>query len=253
MSNNAERIFEQYMNGDWGKPMDKLRLRGQDILSEGTPIGYIYEYEDYDEYTEKIVILSLQNFKSQRSWKTHRKQLAAAANKAGFPVLFVEQLDMGFGLTYDIAIDNVENVLVEVAKYSQDDDLKTACCALLYFDNNEDTPSKVYSYNQLIDGEYIHAEDVVARYIESRGITKVRAVYSMLEPCDNCLQKIVDLQPQYIFYYKNHKLKWDSWKYIQLSNDLFRGKYRTEVNGKSYKIHYDKIHHNKIDKFYKEK
>ena len=58
---------------------------------------------------------------------------------------------------------------------------------------------------------------------------------------------------QYIFYYKNHKLKWDTWKYIQLSNDLFRGKYRTEVNGKSYKINYDKIHHNKIDKFYKEK
>lgn len=252
MSSNAERIFEQYMNGDWGKPKDKIRLRGQDILSEGMLIGHIYEYEDYDEYTEKIVILTLQNFKNQRSWKTHRKQLAAAANKAGFPVLFVEQLDIGFGLTYDIAIDNVENVLVEVAKYSQDDDIKTACCALLYYDD-EFTPSKVYSYNQLIDGEYMHAEEVVAQYLNSKDIVKVRAIYSMLEPCDNCLQKIIGFQPQYIFYYKNHKLKWDTWKYIQLSNDLFRGKYRTEVNGKSYKINYDKIHHNKIDKFYKEK
>ena len=221
MSSNAERIFEQYMNGDWGKPNDKIRLRGQDILSEGTPIGYIHEYEDEYEFTQRIVLLTLQDFKRQSSWKTHRKQLAMAANKAGFPVVFVNQLDMGFGIDYDITEDTIPAQLVKIAKYSQDEDIKTACCVTLYYDDlGTDKPSKLYSYNQLIDGEYMHAEEVVLNYVESLGIEKIRTIYSMLEPCYNCLAKTVDFKPQYIVYFQNHKVKWDTWNYIQLSNDL---------------------------------
>ena len=252
MSTNAERIFEQYMNGDWGKPMDKIRLRGQDILSEGTPIGYIYEYEDECEFTQRIVLLTLQDFKSQPSWKTHRKQLAMAANKAGFPVVFVDQLDMGFGIMYDIAEDTIPAQLIKVAKYSQDEDIKTACCVTLYYDNT-DKPGKLYSYNQLIDGEYVHAEEVVLNYIESLGIDKIRTIYSMLEPCYNCLQKAISFMPQYIIYFKNHKVKWDTQQYIQLSNDLFAGRYLSEVNNMTYKMHYDKLHDKLIEKFYEEK
>ena len=258
MSTNAERIFEQYMNGDWGKPNDKIRLRGQDILSEGTPIGYIHEYEDEYEFTQRIVLLTLQDFKRQRSWKTHRKQLAMAANKAGFPVVFVNQLDMGFGIDYDITEDTIPAQLVKIAKYSQDEDIKTACCVTLYYDDlSSDRPSKLYSYNQLIDGEYIHAEEVVLNYIESLRIEKIRTIYSMLEPCYNCLQKIVDFKPQYIIYFQNHKVKWDTWNYIQLSNDLFAGQYRTEVTNGNHTIHfkiqYSKLHDKLIEKFYKEK
>ena len=252
MSTNAERIFEQYMNGDWGKPNDKIRLRGQDILSEGTPIGYIHEYEDECEFTQRIVLLTLQDFKSQRSWKTHRKQLAMAANKAGFPVVFVEQLDMGFGIMYDIAEDTIPAQLIKVAKYSQDEDIKTACCVTLYYDNT-DKPSKLYSYNQLIDGEYVHAEEVVLNYIESLGIDKIRTIYSMLEPCYDCLQKTISFMPRYIIYFKNHKAKWDTWDYIQLSNDLFAGRYLSEVNNMTYRMHYDKKHDKLIEKFYEEK
>ena len=252
MSTNAERIFEQYMNGDWGKPNDKIRLRGQDILSEGTPIGYIHEYEDECEFTQRIVLLTLQDFKRQRSWKTHRKQLAMAANKAGFPVVFVDQLDMGFGIMYDIAEDTIPAQLIKVAKYSQDEDIKTACCVTLYYDNT-DKPGKLYSYNQLIDGEYVHAEEVVLNYIESLGIDKIKTIHSMLEPCYNCLQKTISFMPQYIIYFKNHKVKWDTWDYIQLSNDLFAGRYLSEVNNMTYKMHYDKLHDKLIEKFYKEK
>ena len=252
MSTNAERIFEQYMNGDWGKPNDKIRLRGQDILSEGTPIGYIHEYEDECEFTQRIVLLTLQDFKSQHSWKTHRKQLAMAANKAGFPVVFVDQLDMGFGIMYDIAEDTIPAQLIKVAKYSQDEDIKTACCVTLYYDNT-DKPSKLYSYNQLIDGEYIHAEEVVLNYIESLGIDKIRTIYSMLEPCYDCLQKTISFMPRYIIYFKNHKVKWDTFNYIQLSNDLFAGRYLSEVNNTTYKMHYDKKHDKLIEKFYEEK
>lgn len=254
MSSNAERIFEQYMNGDWGKPNDKIRLRGQDILSEGTLIGYIHEYEDEYEFTQRIVLLTLQDFRSQHSWKTHRKQLAMAANKAGFPVVFVDQLDMGFGIEYEIAENLIPNQLVKVAKYSQDEDIKTACCATLYYDDaSTDKSAKMYSYNQLIDGEYVHAEEVVLNYIESLGIEKIRTFYTMLEPCYNCLQKIIDFKPQYIIYTENHKVKWDTYKYIQLTNDLFRGAYTTEVNGRRYKIQYTKLRNKKIEAFYKEK
>ena len=254
MSSNAERIFEQYMNGDWGKPNDKIRLRGQDILSEGTPIGHIHEYEDEYEFTQRIVLLTLQDFKRQRSWKTHRKQLAAAANKAGFPVVFVNQLDMGFGIDYDITEDTIPAQLVKIAKYSQDEDIKTACCVTLYYEDlGTDRPGKLFSYNQLIDGEYMHAEEVVLNYVESIGIQKIRTIYSMLEPCYNCLAKTVDFKPQYIVYFQNHKVKWDTWNYIQLSNDLFAGQYKTEVNGRPYRMQYSKLHDKLIDKFYKEK
>lgn len=254
MSSNAERIFEQYINGDWGKPNDKIRLRGQDILSEGTLIGYIHEYEDEYEYTQRIILLTLQDFKRQRSWKTHRKQLAMAANKAGFPVIFVNQLDMGFGIDYDITEDTIPAQLVKIAKYSQDEDIKTACCVTLYYEDlGTDRPGKLFSYNQLIDGEYMHAEEVVLNYVESLGMEKIRTIYSMLEPCYNCLQKAVDFKPQYIVYFQNHKVKWDTRNYIQLSNDLFAGQYRTEVNGRPYRIEYSKLHDKLIEKFYKEK
>ena len=155
---------------------------------------------------------------------------------------------------YDIAEDTIPAQLIKVAKYSQDEDIKTACCVTLYYEDlGTDRPGKLFSYNQLIDGEYIHAEEVVLNYIESLGIEKIRCIHSMLEPCYNCLAKTVDFKPQYIVYFQNHKVKWDTWDYIQLSNDLFAGQYRTEVNGRPYRIEYSKLHDKLIDKFYKEK
>ena len=59
--------------------------------------------------------------------------------------------------------------------------------------------------------------------------------------------------PRYIIYFKNHKAKWDTWDYIQLSNDLFAGRYLSEVNNMTYKMHYDKLHDKLIEKFYEEK
>ena len=133
-----------------------------------------------------------------------------------------------------------------------DEDIKTACCVTLYYDNT-DKPGKLYSYNQLIDGEYVHAEEVVLNYIESLGIDKIRTIYSMLEPCYDCLQKTISFMPQYIIYFKNHKAKWDTFNYIQLSNDLFAGRYLSEVSNMTDKMHYDKLHDKLIEKFYKEK
>lgn len=248
MSSNAERIFEQYMNGDWGKPNDKIRLRGQDILSEGTIIGHIHEYEDEYEYTKRIVIFTLQNFKRQRSWKTHRKQLVIAANKAGFPVMFVDQLDMGFGIMFEETEENMTKTLVEVSKFGKD---KTACCAKIYYDDaGPDYSAKLYSYNQIIDDEKYEAEQILLDYLESVGIERLERFYTIVEPRYNTLYNILQLKPKQILYYVLHDIKNDTRNYLQLTNDIFNGMFKTENNVKiKYNYYKDKF----IHKLYEEK
>ena len=248
MSSNAERIFEQYMNGDWGKPNDKIRLRGQEIMSEGTIIGHIHEYEDEYEYTRRIIIFTLQNFKRHRLWKTHRKQLVIAANKAGFPVIFVDQLDMGFGIMFEETEENMTKTLVEVSKFGQD---KTACCAKLYYDDaGPDYSAKIYSYNQIIDGESYEAEQIVLDYLESVGIERLERFYTIVEPRYNILYNLLQLKPKQILYYKLHDLKKDTRNYMQLTNDIFNGMFKTENNVKiKYNYYKDKY----VEKLYEEK
>lgn len=249
---NAERIFEVYFNGGYFKNSDKLRLvQGPSTLIyyKGTMIGYIIdeEYEPLDRYIQ-MVVLTLQDYKSDKSWKRTKQELAKAANKYGLAVLFVPEFDIGFGVNkFKQQIDDYYcEDLIKIAKYSQDKEIKSACCAINLDDKLTET--MVYSYNQRIDDEYVHAEDIICSYLILRKDVwhKLRFI-SMLEPCYNCLRGMVECGAEDIRFVQLHKSEWDTLEYIQLTNDIFN---KTIVSNSGRRVLYIKIPNNRVDKFY---
>lgn len=255
---NAEKIITGcYVGGYFGSKADKLRLINNVIYDMGTPIGKFIDKWDneMDEYSQ-LLVLTMQDFKSQPSWKTHKKKLVEAANAQGLPVIFVPQIDIGFGtelLTFHS--DYIGQELIKVAKYSQDEDIKTAAVLM--------TGQEIiaYAYNQELDqiSGMIHAEEILCQYIrlldqsnEEEGLEPIKhyTVYSMLEPCYNCLVKLISHNVDIIHFSHLHKDKWNTEEYIQFTNDIFNKDVRTEWN---YPVSYHRNIDKKIEKFYEVK
>ena len=245
---NVEKIFEAYTNGyTYYNKSDKLRLdENNRILDNGTPIGQFEEaYNEETDSFDNFLILTLQDFKSQPSWKNHKKQLALEANKQGFYVLFVPIIDIGFGINSKImylstSLNSIANDLLKVAKYSQDEDIKTACIGLDY-----ENRLYVYTYNQLIFGEMEHAEQVLVKYL--RNLSSSIIAYSLLEPCAKCIRAMRDAGAYAIWYSHPHKAKWNTYEYIQLTNDIWTKRYLA-MDGLP--ITYNILAHPKVYKFY---
>jgi tRNA(Arg) A34 adenosine deaminase TadA len=250
---NAEKIITGcYVGGYFGSKSDKLRLIDNIIYDIGTPIGKFVEWFDEvkDEYAQ-LLILTMQDFKSQPSWKTHKKRLAHAANAQGLPVIFVPQIDIGFGVSESIHL--LSDDLIKVAKYSQDDDIKTAAVLMA------GQEILAYTYNQDLDEGFEHAEAVLCKYIRlldknnsEEGLDPIRhyTVFSMLEPCYNCLVKLISHNVDIIHFSHLHKDKWNTEEYIQFTNDIFNKEVRTEYN---YPVSYHRNIEAKIEKFYEVK
>lgn len=249
---NASRIFEQYYVGGYGKKGDKIRLNDTCIQSNGVSIAEIVSLEDY-EYYHDFLIVTMEHYKSKPNWESHKKQLVKEANKNDLPVLFVPTIDIGFGVSKDIFkyTDDIQLTknLIKVAKYSQDNDIKTACCAI------SDGKIIAYSYNQYLDGEWRHAEQILTDYISLLNINQeipldnIKYV-SMLEPCDKCLKAMLNTNAQHIEFCTLHKEKWNNDNYIYLTNELARGSYRTSNN---LLVKYTRWHNDRVESFYDKK
>lgn len=245
---NVEKIFYAYTDGSvYYNKSDKLRLdENNRIIDNGTPIGFFDErYNEETDSFDNFLILTLQDFKSQPSWKNHKKQLALEANKQGFYVLFVPLIDIGFGINpmsmyLRTSLNSIVNDLLKIAKYSQDEDIKTACIGLDY-----ENKVYVYTYNQLIFGEIEHAEIVLTKYL--RNLNSGITVYSLLEPCTKCIRAMRDAGAYAIWYSHPHKAKWNTYEYIQLTNDIWTKRYLA-FDGMA--LSYNILAHPKIDKFY---
>ena len=254
MSSNAARIFEQFYNGDYAHKGDQIRLIDDEIYSKGTLIGKIENLEYYDGEYELFLVLSLQTFRSQKNWKTHQKQLAKAANETGVPVIIVPELDIGFGLGEDISAPtlltyhDVAKDLITVAKYSEDEDVKTAACAVLPGYLVKKDKVIAYSYNQKIDGGWMHAEQVLCSYLQCVNNGCSLLFYSLLEPCHKCLTTMIESDGDMIVYGACHKDKWNTPEYIQYTNDISNKEIRSN-SGRP--ISYYKVSNRVTNKFYK--
>lgn len=102
--NNAERLLEGYIldREFWWKPKDRLKLfpiLGDEkyiIKNCGTPIAYIIS-NSYKDIVYDILIVTLENFKSHKSWSRDKKALIEAAHKYNVLVVFIPSIDIGFG------------------------------------------------------------------------------------------------------------------------------------------------------------
>lgn len=204
-------------------------------------------------YTNRLLV-SMQNFKSEPKLKQAKYDIVDSAVKAGYEILFVPELDLGFGIEeeHDCSISTLELQLIEIAKYSKEE-VKTA--AVVYLEKEDGTnkilgfafnQKDIYDYN---DNDVIHAEQVLCNYIqdcELYGDERLK-FYSLLEPCEKCLKRMVANQACGIYYFVNHKAKWNTQDYYQLCNDIWNKTilqcyYETPIK-------YDKIYGNKAIKF----
>jgi tRNA(Arg) A34 adenosine deaminase TadA len=245
----AEQVIFNWQTQYWyHKKNATLRIDETGIIrSQGSPIAYIDD--DYDS-DDTFMCITMRNYKSQSSWKKHKKELAAAANKADMIVVFVEDINE-FGirtpLSNYMSIDEHCRKLMEVAEYSTDD-VKTAVVA--------HTAKRIlaYSFNQRIsdDTKYLHAEQALCRYIKRPEILPedVKARWCMLlEPCYDCLKSMLtEFDTDCVIFAISHKEKWNSAGYIELTNDLSAGSIRTSDG---YRVGYGRWHNDKVEKWRK--
>lgn len=253
---NAQRVIENYVNCSlWAEPKDQIRMdKNYEITSRGTPIGKIVDGEISEDWWATFLVLTLQDFKSQPNWRTHKKQLAQAANENGLYVVFVDQLDMGFGVrdtsgTKATEIEEVYKTLTKIAKYSQDQDIQTAAMCF------KDGAIFAATYNQFVEGRMMHAEDVLCKYClaldeDETHTTEVLDWQMLLEPCSDCLNSMIQLGAQQIIYAENHKPKWNTDSYIQLTNDVFAG---LITSSRGHKIKIRRVATKDTIKFYRRK
>ena len=261
---NAERVILNSVMGKYYHPKgDRLRIEPSgNITDRGTPIGYIIE-DCVDDMWLKYLVLPYDDFRSDKSWKKHKLQLARAANNFGIRVVFVDEWDIGFNdgtaFTWTKPIFSNEELLerlIKVAKYSQDKDIKTAaCCTTTDSRTPEHCEDSIiaYTYNQLLNEDsFIHAEKVLVDYVKllkQTGISvKSKRWISLYEPCANCVKTMIDEDASCIVFGIEHKKKWDTEEYIELTNKLSMKAMR---DTKNMVVYYYMWKNRKVYKFYK--
>ena len=251
---NADRLLEDLLlyGTFWAKKTDRLRLsdNGRTILSQGTPIGvFVSEYDDRSDCYQDFLVLTMQDFKSQPTWKKHKKDLIKAAHHQRLRVIFVPAMDIGFGVpaslisTEFMRANDICDLLIKVAGNSSEPDIKTSCCCI------ENGNMMAYTYNQYNkDDEIDHAEKILTDYMYVvHGPECKRTFYTLLEPCYHCLEAMLDIGGDDIVYGYPHKDKWNTADYCELINDICAGTRRTIFGNRLY---YEKLSYDKIDKFY---
>ena len=247
---NAEKIITGcYVGNYFGSKADKLRLIDNVIYDTGTPIGKFIEWWDElkDEYAQ-LLVLTMQDFKSQPSWKTHKKKLIEAANAQGLPVVFVPDIDIGFGtITRKLDFETIGKELIKVAKYSvvKSSAVLAAGQEIL-----------AYTYSQDLDEGIVSAEEILCKFIRLIDKTNEEEcldpivhyfVYSTIEPDYKSLVKLISHNVDIIQFSHLHDQSLNTEDYIQFTNDIFSKAVRTEQN---YSVSYYRNIDKKIEKFY---
>lgn len=248
--NNAQRVIYNFLSGKFYHPKgDKMRVDESGRIFDGGAIIGIFLEDELDGVWTKYLLLPLQDFRGDPSWKRHKQQLVKAANEMGIRVIFSKYFDIGFGTDniepYEYYCKKVSDELfkdlIKVARYSTDD-IKTAASV-----NGNDFADILFSFNQQIDDKFIHAEMVLADYVRMTNGNCSRWV-TLLEPCGQCISDMINVsiqRPTITFSYP-HKDKWNTLAYIELTNDIAAK--RIIKNGQP--VLYYRQQNNKVDKFY---
>lgn len=241
---NADRMFDTHYDSVWEyNKNDSIRLNEDSgVISDyNTPIGKLITSEEYNEFVDEyptFIILTMQDFKSQRTWQSHKLQITKSANDRGLPVIYVPEIDMGFGInkidTCDLMI-TMENLL-RIAKLHN----TVTAGALLLND------MVYYTIGQHIDYEEYKPVDIF-KYVIEPDMSDL-AYLSIVEPNTREIMALRDIGVRHIYFVI--PLKNLTQYHIELTNDIFN-KTLTDSNGLP--IVYKRIHDLKIEKWYKKK
>ncbi len=253
----AEQIIKRYENADVYNQKGSMRIEFDEhrdiatIYVGSLPIAMIRDIEIQNGTYMSMMLITAQDFKEPRLWKSYKQKLAKAANDAGILVLFTRAIDFGFGepqvgmMQYDV--DPIYDKLIEIAKCSNDD-VKTA--AAVFNDKGE---LIVMSYNQFLERDVwsspIHAEKAIELFLDSDWNTSTGPYIDwqmILEPCYECLKGMIDRGARRIIFAARHKDKWNTVDYMNLRNDILVGDIRDK---NEYHIRFYKWYNEKVNKF----
>lgn len=257
----VKSILEDYMNSGTKKFEPNLSLcitTDGIIMFKGHYAGFITDKEGEDKYYQ-FIVLTLQKSLSDNDFNRMIAIIADCANDVGYLVVFVPMIDIGFGIKFWDSINDKNNILtnlLKVAKFSKED-VKTAATIIASSNTvrgkitDEDF---VYSYNQRIDNEVIHAEKILRHFVnESYPTVKFTEWISLIEPCKDCLNDMIQLGATNIKFLVLHKKKWNTDEYLDMVDNIRVGniKNKAAISDKLIKISYNKMNNEKINKFYR--
>lgn len=256
-----KEVLEKYSVSGFStfdKDISLLIKNNGEILFRGNNIGFIVDKESEGLY-HQFIVLTLQRSISDADFNKVIDIIADCANDLGYLVIFVPMLDIGFGIKVWDAISDKATIisnLLKVAKFSKED-VKTAAAIVA---NSNSIVNKVtdedfiYSYNQKLYGKVVHAEQVLKLFVdENKQYVRYTNWYSLIEPCKNCLENMIDLGAIAISFLTSHKKKWNTDEYFDIVDKIQIGiiKNKSPINNKLVKISYNKINNVKVNKFYR--
>lgn len=247
---NIERMFNSYLDAaHYYHKGDSLRINDEGvILDNGTPIAYLEsKYDIHEDIYQQYLVVTLQVFKSQQSWRNHLRNIADyAMNILGYRVIFVPEIDMGFG------VNNAE--LSTITHYYQMLKLKEwfkqepiTVVEEQINDNNEVIGNKTYySFNQPINDKLILGSIILSSYLHEDIYDNEYKIVSLLELDEHSLIHMLEYNTISSFTYAVER---DDMTYgrLQTINDILSKRIRNQYNRP---IQYKCVKHNKVTKIY---
>lgn len=256
-SNWAEELVNAYLyRRTYFNKANSIKLDEDNrVYDRNTIMAYFWESPDYydDEGGLRacefnlgpFMIVTLQNFKSQSSWKTHKEKLIKAAIDAGIFVIFVKEIDMFEGEPINDAAIYYKPThpedYVSILKYLLTFTFKDAGCLVAPgFGINEDTlvgcavpqhgytPTEILlcyyasqdekiksNYVNIITIKELNSSDI--RYCIHDNVSRLNFVISQPEDYSNKSQLLNDIWSQQITVNDGVPIKWNK---LKINNKL---------------------------------
>ena len=185
MSTNIKRMFDSYLDASYYYHKgDSLRINDNGvILDNGTPIAYLEsKYDVHEDIYQQYLVVTLQVFKSQQSWRSHLKNIAKyAMNNLGYRVIFVPEIDMGFGVNdAELSTFVHYNQMIKLKEWFKQEPI--AIVKEIINDNNEVIGNKTYySFNQVLNDKVVYGATILSTYLSDDLYTDTYKIVSLLE------------------------------------------------------------------------
>ena len=226
METNIDRMFKSHVDYYCYHKNDSIRMTdNNDIVHKGTPIGMLTDVLTNDGCYLEYIVLSMQDYK-RLNLKPKKKEIADKGNKYGYPVVYVPQVDIGFGVAErkePITLTDYETLLkfdvtkhpVMMAKYTTLKDLELKCEIFV-------------SYDQVIEGEFRSGTDILVNlFLEDRVEDDETYIFLYLvEPEYKDLRLLVDASINCIWF--SEALKKPSFEQMDLVSSIHNKMYRND-------------------------
>ena len=245
---NASRVMDAFFYGTfYGKKGDKLWFNDNQIYDTNTLLGYfIDQWDNVKDESSHFLVLTIRNYKSQPNWKSHKKQLIREAREQCLPVIFVPDIDIGFGIEpykINMLTDEYFNLL-DILKFNTHERISAAALII-------DDEVIAYTFGQVVDEEYMSAEDILCKYIRivDEELDNEYTILSWTQPDGKTTMNMV--KHNVIKMYYANILEAPSGNDIQVVNDIM-SKYILSLN-KCKPIKYGRLISQRVIKYLEKK